>query len=180
MRTAAIVGGLLVVLGLGVATYIAIDPGGGESDPSASRGLTGTACQRLAGLAGQLAEEDPAPAEFIAVLGRDAAGIRQGSRALADLLRGGHNRIPGRGFLARYDDGTQGQVRHFTGIAVATLFAQGNATRWISEHLRNDPEGSPDGRLSERGIEFATAVLSGKLALADARDWILRRLCRRG
>jgi hypothetical protein len=177
-RLAAIAAGVLAVLGLGIVAFIAIDPFGDESDPTVARSLTGTACQRLAGLAGQLAEEDPAPAEFIAVLGRDAAGIRRGSRGFADLLRGGHNRIPGRGFLARYDDGTQGQVRHFTGIAVATLFGQGNATRWISEHLRKDPAGSPDGQLTERGIDFATAVLSGKLALADTRDWILTRLCR--
>jgi hypothetical protein len=179
MRNAAIVVGVLAVLGLGALAYLAIDPFGDESDPTVSQGLTGTACQRLAGLAGQLAGEDPAPAEFIAVLGQDAAGIRRGSRAFSDLLRGGHNRIPGGGFLARYDDGTQGQVRHFAGIAVATLFAQGSATRWISEHLRDDPAGSPDGRLTERGIDFATAVLRGKLALADTRDWIRTRLCRK-
>jgi hypothetical protein len=176
---AAIAAWVLAVVGLGIVAYIAIDPFGDESDPTVSQGLTGTACQRLAGLAGQLAEKDPAPADFIAVLGRDAAGIRRGSRAFADLLRGGHNRIPGGGFLVGYDDGTEGQVRHFTGIAVATLFGQGNATRWISEHLRKDPASSPDGQLTERGIDFATAVLSGKLALADTRDWILTRLCRK-
>jgi hypothetical protein len=179
MRTALIAAGLLAALALGAVAYIAIDPFGDESDPSVSRGLTGTACQRLAGLAVQLAEEDKTPGEFIAALGREGAGIRQGSRGFADLLRGGHNRIPGRGFLARYDDGTQGQVRHFAGITVATALATGNPTLWISRHLRHDRKGSADDKLTERGVDFATAVLEGRLALDQTGDWILTHLCRR-
>jgi hypothetical protein len=179
MKQLLIAAGVLAVIGLGVAAYLVIDPFGDESDPTAARGLTGTACQRLAGLAGQLAQEDPGPGAFLVALGREGAGIRSGSRGFADLLRGGHNRIPGRGFLRRYDDGTQGQVRHFVGISVATVFARGNPTRWISEHLRRDPEGSPDGQLTDRGIEFATGILTGGLALADASSWILKHLCRR-
>lgn len=179
MKTVLIAAGVVAILGLGALAYAAVDPFGNESDPTVARGLTGTGCQRLAGLAGQLAAEDPSPGEFLAALGREGAGIRQGSRGFADLLRGGHNRIPGRGFLKRYDDGTQGQVRHFVGISVATLYGRGNPARWISEHLRRDPEGTPDGQLTDRGIDFATGVLKGDLALDDASGWVLSHLCRR-
>ncbi len=179
MKKVLVAAGVLAILALGALAYLAIDPFGDESDPTVARGLTGTACQRLAGLAAQLAEEDKTPGEFLAALGREGAGIRQGSRGFADLLRGGHNRIPGRGFLKRYDDGTQGQARHFVGISVATLYGRGNPTRWISEHLRRDREGTPDGQLTDRGIDFATGVLRGDLALDDTSNWLLGRICRK-
>jgi len=179
MRAAALAIALLAVLGLAAAAYVVVsDPSADESDPTVSRGLTGTACQRLAGLAGQLAEQDPAPAAFLAALGHDGAGIRSGSRGFADLLAGGHNRIRGRGFLARYDDGSDGQVRHFSGIAMATLFATGNPTLWISRHLRRDEQGSADDDLSKQAVTFSTAVLKGRLALDQTRGWILAHLCR--
>ncbi len=171
--------GLLAALALGVVAYLVVDPFGDESDPTASRGLSGSACQKLAGLAGELADEDMSPAAFLAALGKDGAGIRTGPRGFGDLLRGGRNRIRGRGFLARYDDGSDGQVRHFSGIAVATLLATGNPTLWISRHLRNDKPGSADDNLTEQGVEFSTAVLKGELALEEAGDWILAHLCRR-
>ncbi len=171
--------GLLVLLGAGALAYFVIDPFSDESDPSSSRALTGTSCRRLAGLAGQLAEEDPNPAQFLAALGREAAGIRRGTRGIADLIRGGHNRIPGKGFRERYDDGTSGQARHFSGIAVATILATGNPTLWISRHLRHDPKGSADDNLTEQGISFATQVLTGKLAPDETEDWVLGNLCRK-
>jgi hypothetical protein len=179
MRTALIAAGLLAVLGLGVIAYLAIDPFGDDLNPTVSRELTGTACQKMSELAGQLAGEDKTPGEFIAALGLEGAGIRQGSRGFADLLRGGYNRIPGRGFLARYDDGTQGQVRHFSGIAVATAVATGNPTLWISRHLRRDKKGSADDNLTEQSVGFATQVLNGRLALDQTGAWILTHLCRR-
>jgi hypothetical protein len=169
----------VAVVGAAILAYIAIDPFADESNPSAARGLTGTACQKLAELSGQLADEDDSPGAFLADLGREAAGIRQGSRGFTDLLRGGYNRIPGRGFRQRYDDGTQGQVRHFSGIAVATIYASGNPTRWISQHIRGDNKGSADDNLTEEGIAFATAVLKGRLALGQTGEWVRSHLCRR-
>jgi hypothetical protein len=171
--------GVLAIAAAGVAAFIAIDPFGDGSDPTSDREITGTACERLAGLAGQLAEEEDDATGFLFALGRNGAGIRAGSRGLGDLLRGGRNRIPGKGFLARYDDGSQGQVRHFSGIAVAVLYAKGDTTLWISRRLRNDRKGSADDELTKRGVDFAEEVVSGDLELEDAEDWILENLCRR-
>lgn len=170
---------LVAIAGAAGIAYLVFDPFAEDSDPAAERALTGTACQRLAGLTGQLAEEDRRPQDFLLALGLEAAGIHRGSRGVADLLRGGRNRIPGNGFLARYDDGTEGQVRHFSGIAVATILARGNPTLWISRHLRHDRKGSPDDRLTEQGIAFATQLLHGELAPDEAQEWVLAHLCRR-
>ena len=85
--------------------------------------LTGTACQRLAERAGQLAGADNTLA--IRTIGTE--------RALVDLARGGTNRIVGRGFRPEYDDGSSGQVRHFVGFARASMFGGVQPTRWISQ-----------------------------------------------
>jgi hypothetical protein len=138
-----------------------------------------SACKRLAGLAAKLAEQEDSAPEFLRAFGKQAAGIRQGPRAYGDLARGGRNLIAGRGFLARYDDVTQGQARHFAGIAVATSFGGGSYTRWVSIFVRDDPLDSPDGRLTEEGIAFAGEVLSGDLDLAETPEWLLEHLCRR-
>ncbi|MFN2612579.1 MAG: hypothetical protein ABR536_04320 [Solirubrobacterales bacterium] len=178
MKKGLIAVAVLALAGAGILAYLAIDPFADQSDPSAARHLSGSACERLAGLAGQLAEDEHSAGAFLAALGREGAGIRQGSRGLADLLRGGHDRIPGRGFRRRFDDDTDGQVRHFAGIATATLYAQGNPTRWISQHIRGDKKGSADDRLTGEGIAFAGAVLSGELPLEHTGDWLLSHLCR--
>ena len=88
---------VLLLTGAAVIAYLAIDPFADESDPTVSRHLSGTACERLAGLAGQLGEADDGVNQFLLDLGQQAAGISKGRRALADLARGGRNRIPGRG-----------------------------------------------------------------------------------
>ncbi len=139
----------------------------------------GSACRQVAGLAARLAKEDPPPPAFLRDLGRQVAGIRPPPRAYGDLVRGGRNRIPGRGFLARFDDGTIGQARHFAGIAAATTFGGGISTRWISIFVRDDAENSPDGRLTDEGIVFATEVLTGGLELEETPQWLLDHLCRR-
>ena len=142
--------------------------------------LAGSGCRRLAGVAARLAHQGGTPVRFLRELGRQVAGIRPPPRGYGDLARGGRNRVSGRGFLARYDDGTEGQPRHFAGIAVATTFVGGGSvTRWLSENVRQDPAGSPDGRLTDEGVAFARAVLSGELALAEAPAWLLENLCRR-
>lgn len=142
--------------------------------------LGGSACRRVAGFAAKLAERDPAQLAFLRDFGRQVAGIRPPPRGYGDLARGGSNRVAGRGFLAKFDDGSQGQAGHFAGIAVATTFVGGSSpTRWISEHLRDDPGNTADGRLTDEGIVFATAVLKGELPLDETPQWLLDNLCRR-
>ncbi|HEY7121194.1 MAG TPA: hypothetical protein VH329_01425 [Solirubrobacterales bacterium] len=175
---------LVAVLALGAITYLVLDPSGGETDSNAgARAIrterpSGTACQRLAGLAANLAARDRTAERFLVDLGQQAAGIRPGRFALIDLARDGRNIILGRGFKSEFDDGTRGQVRHFAGVARASMFGGAVVTRWISENLRGDPADSPDGRLADEGIDFAQALLSGRLALSDAASWIRERLCK--
>ena len=178
MRWLAALIAVALIAAAGLA-YVVFDPFADESDPSARRALTGTACERLAQLAGQLAAEDDNPVVFLRSLGREAAGIRSGRRGLADLARGGHNRIAGRGFQRRFDDGTRGQVRHFVGLSVATLYGGASPVRWISEHLRRDPSDTPDGRLSDEGIAFAREVTTDRLPLEETPDWLRANLCRK-
>ncbi len=146
--------GLACLLGASaVLAYLAIDPFGDDSDPTASLHLSGSACERLAGLADYLADTDDNVNDFLLDLGQQAAGISKGRRALADLARGGRNRIPGKGFKQRFDDGSVGQVRHFVGYVRASMFGGTNVTRWISEHLRHDAPGLarwPAGRRGNR------------------------------
>ena len=171
---------LACVLAAGaVLAYLAIDPFGDDSDPTASLHLTGTACERLAGLAGYLAETDDNVNDFLLDLGQQAGGISKGRRALTDLARGGRNRIRGKGFKQRFDDGSIGQVRHFVGYARASMFGGTNVTRWISEHLRHDAADSPDGRLGDEGIEFAQDLIAGRLELSEVSAWLRTNLCRR-
>ena len=170
--------GAVCLIGAGVLAFVLIDPLADESDPTVSRHLSGTACERLAGLAGQLAEADDSVNQFLLDLGQQAAGISKGRRALADLARGGRNRIPGKGFKRRFDDGSIGQVRHFVGYVRASMFGGTTVTRWIGERLRRDPPDSPDGRLGDEGIEFAQELIARRLALSDASGWLRNRLCR--
>jgi hypothetical protein len=170
--------GAVCLVGALVVGYLLVDPFGDESDPTVNRRLTGTACERLSQLAGQLAESDDSVNEFLLDLGQQAGGISKGRRTLTDLARGGRNRIPGKGFKRRFDDGSIGQVRHFVGYARASMFGGTSVTRWISEHLRHDPPGSPDGRLGDQGIEFAQTLVAGRLELSEASAWLRTRLCR--
>jgi hypothetical protein len=166
------------LVGAAVLAYVAIDPFGDDSDPTVQRHLTGTACERLAGLAGELAESDDSVNEFLLDLGQQAGGISKGRRALVDLARGGRNRISGKGFKHRFDDGSVGQVRHFVGYVRASMFGGGDVTRWISTNLRDDPQDSPDGRLGDEGIEFEQDLIAGRLDLSETPDWLRDRLCR--
>jgi hypothetical protein len=174
---------LAVVLLAGAIAYFVLDPFGGDAGSSAgARGtpthrLSGTACERLAELAANLAARDRSAERFLVDLGQQAAGIRPGRLALLDLARDGRNIILGRGFKPEFDDGTRGQVRHFVGVARASMFGGSVVTRWISEHLRGDPANSPDGKLAEEGTDFAQALLAGRLEPSAASGWIRERLC---
>jgi hypothetical protein len=176
---------LFLVAAAALAFFLADPVGDGSRLPAVAerserpvRGhLTGTACERLAELAGQLADADSNANEFLLDLGKRAAGISRRGRALLDLARGGTNRIVGRGFRPEYDDGSIGQVRHFVGFARASMFGGVQPTRWISEHFRDDAPNSADGRLGDQGIEFAQDLTSGPLAPAGTATWIRERLC---
>lgn len=135
------------------------------------------ACTRLANTADRLAAMGLTPRAFLVALGRDGAAIRTGPIAVLDLLLGGRNPFPGRGFRPFLDDETDGQVRHFVGVARSVTLIGARPTRWISEHLRRDVRHSPDGELTELAQRFARQVLDGDLAPDEAGDWIRRRLC---
>ena len=189
---------IVLVLAAGAAGYVLLDPfaddshsvagaghapvaGAGErsaADAARTEPLSGTACQRLAGLAANLAVRDRIAERFLIDLGQQGAGIRPGRFALIDLARDGRNIILGRGFKREFDDGTRGQVRHFVGVTRASMFGGSALTRWISENLRRDPAGSPDGRLADEGIDFAQALLAGRLELSEASEWIRATLCK--
>jgi hypothetical protein len=173
----------VVVIAAGALTLWFWEPWSDDEDSvdlsELSDEFKGSACRQVAGVAARLAEQKPPRLVFLRDLGRQVAGIRPPPRAYGDLARGGRNRIAGRGFLQRFDDGTQGQARHFAGIAVATSFGGGDPTRLISIFLRDDPAESPDGRLSDEAITFATEVLTGDLELDETPQWLLDHLCRR-
>ncbi len=183
---------LLLLIAAAGAAYVIADPLADDDDaPSASRdaaapkppqrpidtsGLSGSACEKLAELAGLIAEQEPTPTGFLRRLGREAAGIRPG-RSIIDLARGGRNLILGRGFRPELDDGTEGQVRHFGGVAYAATLGGASPTRWISENLRDDPADSPDGRLTDEAIAFAGLVRRGELEPGESREWLAAELC---
>ena len=182
----------LAILGAGVALWFfepwadeeaSVNPADrsvkGQSVEELSAEFSGSACRRMAGLAATLAEREETAAEFLRAFGRAAAGIRPPPRAYGDLARGGRNLISGKGFLARFDDGTLGQARHFAGIAVASTFGGAEATRFLSIFVRDDPLGSADGQLTEEGILFSTEVLDGDLTPDETPGWLLEHLCRR-
>jgi hypothetical protein len=191
---------IALVLAAGAVGYLLLDPFGDDPDSVAgadhssvatvghdsvagadearTQPLSGTACQRLAGLASNLAAKDPTPERFLVDLGRQGAGIRPGRFALIDLAGDGRNIILGRGFRPEFDDGTRGQVRHFVGVGRASMFGGPVITRWLSENLRGDPADSPDGRLADEGIDFAQALLAGRLEVSAASGWIRERLCK--
>ncbi|THG29885.1 hypothetical protein [Naasia lichenicola] len=135
-----------------------------------------TAAQRLAHVADQLGRRDLTPRRFLRGLAWNCAGIRPDLRGYLDLAVGGRNPISGRGFRRRFDDGTDGQVRHFAGVAVAPVLLgdrfTGFALRWF---LRDSPD-SADGRLSEAALRFAHALRSGEVSVRDAGSWIRQNL----
>ena len=177
-----ILAAIAAALAIGAVVWL-WQPWDDEADRVEEAGLSeefgGSACRRLAGVAARLAEAESPPDAFLRALGRRAAGIRPPPRAFADLARGGRDLIPGKGFLARFDDDSAGQVRHFAGIAAAVSFGGARNTRRISIEVRRDPPDSADGRLTDEGIAFASALLGGELEVEEAPRWLLKRLCRR-
>jgi hypothetical protein len=133
----------------------------------------------MAQVADTIAAEHPewSGDDFLVELGSRVANIGRGRWAVIGLLLGGRSRIRGGGFRAELRDHSAGQSRHFAGIARAVTLLGANRTRWISVHLRRDAPGSPDGRLTDLAIEFATGILDGSLPIGLAGDWIRIHVC---
>lgn len=135
------------------------------------------ACGELVKVADRIATEASSPREFLQLLGRDAANIRPGLPGFFDLATGGGNVIKGKGFRRRLDDGTDGQARHFAGIAASAGRVGPRFTRFLSVTVGGDKPTSADGRLTDKAVAFSRKVLSGDLALQDAGAWIEKNVC---
>ena len=131
-----------------------------------------SAAEHLARIADRLGARGLPPRRFLRALAWNCAGIRPGLVGYLDLARGGRNRFLGHGFRARFDDGTDGQVRHFAGVAVSPVLLgdplASLAHRWA---LRDAPD-TPDGRLSEQAFRFSKQLRAGSLAPHLAGAWI--------
>jgi hypothetical protein len=136
-------------------------------------------CQALANTADEIVSQRPDidPREFIRELTFRVAGIDPGPKGVIDLAQGGENVIAGTGFKPVFDDGTEGQARHFAGTAGSVERFGASATLMASETVLRDPADSADGRLSRAAIVFATKLLDGDLAPADAGAWIRDHVC---
>jgi hypothetical protein len=134
------------------------------------------AAAKLVDLARTLGALEPDPRRFLAELGRRGAGVRRGPLWFLDAGRGGRNTISGTGVKPEFDDGTRGQIRHFTGTAATVARIGSRATRWATLHILRDGPDTADGRLSEAAIAFAELLLSGELEPRDAADWIARNI----
>ena len=149
-----------------------------DPPPGPPAGRSGIdACAALAELAAREALARPSPRGLVRRLAREGAGVRPGLHGILDLLTAGRDGLPGRGFRAELDDGTDGQVRHFCGIAASCDRFGGRPTRWVSIHVRRDAADAPDGRLTDLAIEFVALLYRGELDVGDASDWLRRTLC---
>ncbi|WP_111720409.1 hypothetical protein [Homoserinimonas sp. OAct 916] len=135
------------------------------------------ACSRLVTIVERLGSETSDPKRFLLQLGTDAAGIRRGPLGFVDLARGGKNRLPGGGVRALVDDDTNGQIRHFVGIATSVARIGPRLTRWLSIVVGKDAPSTPDGRLTDLAVAFAHRLLSGDLPVPEAAAWVRRNIC---
>jgi hypothetical protein len=135
-----------------------------------------TAVERMARVADRLAERELSPRPFLRAFAWNCARIRPGLRGYLDLASGGGNRFSGSGFRAEYDDGTNGQVRHFAGVAVAPVILGERLAKLGLRHALRDAPDSADGRLSDAALEFSRALRTGDLRPQQAGEWIRHRL----
>ena len=143
--------------------------------------MTANACAQMAQTSDDIAAEHPewSAQEFLVELAFRVAGIRRGPLAGFGLAVGGRSRLRGGGFRPELRDHTAGQTRHFVGTARAVTVFGPSRTAWLSEHVRRDAPGSPDGRLTALAIGFASILRDGSLATRDAGQWIRANVCGR-
>jgi hypothetical protein len=135
------------------------------------------ACTALIEVLDSLATQGLSGRRYLQQLAGRVAGVRPGAAGLIDLARGGTDVLRGRGFAARYDDGTSGQARHFAGLAYATALFGARLTRLLSVRVRGDGPDSPDGHLTEAAITFSTGLIAGRIRPQDAPQWVRTTLC---
>jgi hypothetical protein len=136
------------------------------------------ACSELADASARIAATARSPRRFFVELGEEVGGVRSGLFWPLDAASGGSNRLRGRGFRRHVDDGTDGQARHFAGIAAVAARVGPGLTRWLSVHVGRDAPESADGRLTDHAVEFVRLIRSDELALSDAAEWIRTNLCK--
>jgi hypothetical protein len=138
-----------------------------------------SACEEMAQVADRIAADHPvwSAHDFLVELGSRVAGIGRGRMAVVGLFIGGRTRIRGGGFRAELRDRSARQTRHFAGVARAVTVLGAARARWLSVHVRRDAPDSPDGRLTELAITFATGLLDGSLATSRSGDWIRQHVC---
>lgn len=135
------------------------------------------ACGELCIKAARIAATAGSPRRFLVRFGRSVAGVRSGPFWFLDAGSGGRNLVRGMGFRPEFDDGTRGQARHFAGIVAASVRIGPALTRWASIHVLRDPADTPDGRLTEKALEFSELVRTAELPLPEAAAWLSRELC---
>lgn len=146
---------------------------------AAESSATQNGCQELAAAADQIVEDYPAieTRAFIRELARRVAGIDPGPKGIIDLAQGGENVVVGGGFKPIFDDGSQGQARHFAGTAGSVERFGAAATLMAGSTFLRDPPDSADGRLGRAAVVFATKLIEGDLTPLDTSTWIREYLC---
>src|SRR5688572_16956395 len=104
-------------------------------------------CKELADVSDRIVAADPeiSPADYLRALGSLVAGIDPGIEGIVDLARGGSNQVSGRGFAPEFDDDSDGQARHFAGVAASVEVFGGRAAEFLAHTFVDDPD-TPDGR----------------------------------
>jgi hypothetical protein len=128
--------------------------------------------EHLARIADRLGARGLPPRRFLRALAWNCAGIRPGLVGYLDLARGGRNRFLGRGFRAGFDDGTDGQARHFAGVAVSPVLLGEPLARLAHRWALRDTPDSADGRLSAAAVRFSRELRGGSLPSGNAGNWI--------
>lgn len=135
------------------------------------------ACADLVAAAARIAARSGSSRTFLVDLGAEVGGVRRGPLWFVDAARGGRNRLRGRGFRPHVDDGTDGQARHFAGIAAVAARIGARPTRWFALHVLRDASDSADGRLTDHALDLVRLTRSGELGQGDVAEWIRTTIC---
>ncbi|WP_313540559.1 hypothetical protein [Leifsonia aquatica] len=135
------------------------------------------ACADLVSTAARLAAGSTSSRRFFLDLGAEVGGVGRGPFWFLDAARGGRNRLRGRGFRPHVDDGTDGQARHFAGIAAVAARIGARPTRWFALHVLRDPADSADGRLTDHALDLVRLTRTGDVNRATVAAWIRTTIC---